>query len=69
MKHCIQPQTRKTSKVNWIGHILSRKCLLKHVIEGKIGIGIGRTGRQGRRRSIYWLTLRKQEDSGIWKRK
>jgi hypothetical protein len=23
-------------KANWIGHILSRNCLLKHVIEGKI---------------------------------
>jgi len=22
-------------KVNWIGHILLRNCLLKHVIEGK----------------------------------
>jgi hypothetical protein len=23
-------------KANWIGHILCRNCLLKHVIEGKI---------------------------------
>ena len=23
-------------KTNWIGHILRRNCLLKHVIEGKI---------------------------------
>ena len=23
-------------KANWIGHILHRNCLLKHVIEGKI---------------------------------
>jgi len=23
-------------KANWIGHILRRNCLLKHVIEGKI---------------------------------
>jgi hypothetical protein len=23
-------------KVNWIGHILRRNCLLKHVIEGKL---------------------------------
>jgi hypothetical protein len=26
----------KRGKGNWIGHILSRNCLLKHVIEGKI---------------------------------
>ena len=23
-------------KANWIGHILRRKCLLKHIIKGKI---------------------------------
>jgi hypothetical protein len=37
-------------KANWIGYILLRSCLLKHVIEEKIE---GRTevmGRQGRRR-------------------
>jgi hypothetical protein len=26
----------KRKKVNWIGHILRRNCLLKHVIEGKL---------------------------------
>jgi Na+-transporting NADH:ubiquinone oxidoreductase subunit NqrA len=34
--------TIKRGKVNWIGHILGRNCLLKHVIEGK-------TERRGRR--------------------
>jgi hypothetical protein len=29
--------TTKTGKANWIGYILRRKCLLKHVIEGKVG--------------------------------
>ena len=28
--------TIKWRKANWIGHILRRNCLLKHVIEGKI---------------------------------
>jgi hypothetical protein len=28
--------TIKRKKANWVGHILYRKCLLKHVIEGKI---------------------------------
>jgi hypothetical protein len=36
-------------KVNWIGHILHRHCLLKHVIEGNIGRRIDMTERQGRR--------------------
>jgi hypothetical protein len=33
-------------KANWIGHILRRNCLLKHVTEGKIKF----VGRRGRRR-------------------
>jgi hypothetical protein len=37
-------------KVNWIGHILCRNCLLQWVIEGKIKGGIEVTGRRGRRR-------------------
>jgi hypothetical protein len=37
-------------KVNWIGHILRRNCLLQQVIEGKITGGIEVTGRRGRRR-------------------
>jgi hypothetical protein len=36
-------------KVNWIGHISHRNCLLQQVIEGKIKGGIEATGRRGRR--------------------
>jgi len=48
-------------KVNWIGHILCRDCLLKHVIESKIE---GRTevmGRRGgrRKRLLYRLKGKK----------
>jgi hypothetical protein len=28
--------TIKRRKANWIGHILPRKCLIKHVTEGNI---------------------------------
>jgi hypothetical protein len=28
--------TTKRRKANWIGHILCRNCLLRHVIEGKL---------------------------------
>ena len=33
-------------KAAWIGHILSRNCLLQRVIEGKIKGGIEVTGRR-----------------------
>ena len=36
-------------KANWIGHILSRNCLLERVIEGKMKGWIEVTGRRGRR--------------------
>jgi hypothetical protein len=35
----------KRRKANWIGHILRRHCLLKHVIEGKLEVRIEMTGR------------------------
>ena len=41
----ILPEIRKR-KVNWIGHILRRNCLLQRVIEGKIKGGIEVTGRR-----------------------
>jgi hypothetical protein len=37
--------TIKRRKASWIGNILRRKCLLKHVTEGKTG----RKRRRGRR--------------------
>jgi replicative superfamily II helicase len=42
--------TIKRRKIDWIGHILCRNCLLKHVVEGKIEGRIEVTIRQGRRR-------------------
>jgi hypothetical protein len=36
-------------KVNWIGHIFRRNCLLQRVTEGKIQGGIEVTGKQARR--------------------
>jgi hypothetical protein len=42
--------TIKRRKANWIGHILRRNCLLKHVNEGKLEGRIEMTGRRGRRR-------------------
>jgi hypothetical protein len=42
--------TIKRRKANWIGHILHRNCLLKHVIEETLEGRIEMTGRRGRRR-------------------
>jgi hypothetical protein len=42
--------TIKRRVADWMGHILRRNCLIKHVIEGKIEGGIEVTGRQGGRR-------------------
>jgi hypothetical protein len=47
-------------KANWIGHILSRNCLLQRVIEGKIKVGIGVTGRRGRIRRKLLDDLRER---------
>jgi hypothetical protein len=54
-------QTIKRMKANWIGHILSRNCLLKHVTEGQIKGWIEVTGRRGK---SYWIILREREDTG-----
>jgi len=53
----------KRRKANWIGYILYRNCLLKHVIEGKTKGRIEITGRGGRRRKQLLNELRKREDT------
>jgi hypothetical protein len=64
----------KQREANWIGHILRRNCLLKHVSEGNEEGRIGEIGRGGRRRKQlldvlaqarhYWMFLCKREDAG-----
>jgi len=46
-RHNVHTVTRR--QANWIGHTLRKKCLLKHVINGKIK----ETGRRGRRRKQF----------------
>jgi hypothetical protein len=57
--------TIKRRKANWIGHILRRNCLLKHVIEGKIVGRVEVRGRPGRRRKQLLDVLK--ETRGYWK--
>jgi hypothetical protein len=59
--------TIKRRKANWIGHILRRNCLLKHVIEGKLEGGIEVMRRRGRRRKQLLVDLK--EKRRYWKLK
>jgi len=59
--------TMKRRKANWIGHILCRNCLLKHITEGKMGGMIEVRGRQGRR--CAQLVDDHKEKRGYWKLK
>jgi len=54
-------------KSNWIGHILCRYCLLKHVIEGKIEEMVEGTGRRGRIHEQLLDDIK--EKRGYWKMK
>ena len=66
----------KRRKVNWIGYILCRSCLLKYVIERKTEGEIEVTGRPGRRRKQlpddlkgttgYWKLKVKALDRTLW---
>jgi hypothetical protein len=69
--------TVKIRKANWIGHILPRNCLLKHVIEGKLEERIEMTGRRGRKRKqllddlkekrICWILKVEALDHTLWR--
>jgi hypothetical protein len=62
---------------NWLGHILRRNCLLKHVIEGKLEGRIKMTGRRGRKRKQllddlngnrrYWKFKKEALDRTVWR--
>jgi hypothetical protein len=59
--------TIKIRKANWIGHILRRNCLLKHVIEGKIG-GNDKSDGKTRKRTKQLLDDVREEKK-YWKLK
>jgi hypothetical protein len=67
--------TIKRWKANWIGHILRRNCLLKHVIEGKLEGRIEMMGRWGRRckqilddlNTEYWKLKEEALDCSQWR--
>jgi hypothetical protein len=65
--------TIRRRKANWIGHILHRNCLIKHIIEGKI---LGTTRRGRRRMQLlddiketrrYWKLKEEAQDRTLWR--
>jgi hypothetical protein len=69
--------TIKIRKANWIGRVLRRNCLLKHVIEGKLEGRIEMMRRRGRRRKqpvddlkenrTYWKLKEEALDRTLWR--
>jgi hypothetical protein len=69
--------TIKRRKANWIGHILRRNCLLKHVIERKLEGRVEMMGRRGIRRKQllddlkkkrrYWKLKEEALDCTLWR--
>jgi hypothetical protein len=66
--------TIKIRKANWIGHILRRNCLLKHVIEGKVQGVVGRRGRRCeqllddlKEKRGYWKLKEEALDRTLWR--
>ena len=56
-------------KANLIGHILRRNWLLQRVTEGKIRKGLKWQEDKEEDVGSYCMTLRKEEDTLIWRRK
>ena len=69
-------QTTKRRKANWVGSILRRNRLLKHVTEGKIEGRIEVTVRRRRRKQLpddlvekrgYWKLKEEAPDRTVWR--
>jgi hypothetical protein len=69
--------TKKRRKNNWVGNILSRKCVLDHAIEGNIERVIAGMGRQGgsckqllndlKETREYWKLKEEALDRTLWR--
>jgi len=56
--------TVKRRKANWIGHVLSRNCLLRRYWRKDRRKGIGEREEKEEDVSCYCLNVRKREDTG-----
>jgi hypothetical protein len=76
-RNTLHTRTIKRRKTSWIGHILRRNCLLKHVIEEKSEGRREMMGRRGTRRKQllddlkekrrYWKLKEKSLDRSLWR--
>jgi hypothetical protein len=73
-RNIVHTINRRTA--NWIGLILRRNCLLKHVIEGKLEGRIEMTGGRGRYKQLlddlkekkrYWKLEEEALDRTLWR--
>jgi len=55
----------RRKKANWIGHILRKNCLLKHVIGGRRERKIGRR-RKSQGKGRYWKLKDELLDLTLW---
>jgi len=68
-RNILHTSTVYRREANWIGHILRRDCLLKHVIEGKVEGRIEVTVRRGRRRRQLVENFKRRKATVYLKRK
>jgi hypothetical protein len=64
-RNILETTKRRKANCTWVGHILRRNCLLKHVVEGKIEGRIEVVERRGRRTTQLLDDLK--EKKGYWK--
>jgi hypothetical protein len=57
----------KIGKAKWIGYTLRRNCLLRHIIDGKVGERIQVIGRRGGRRKLLLDDLKEKRGYCILK--
>jgi hypothetical protein len=51
--------TKKRREANWVGHILCRNWIIRHVTERNIEGRLAVTGQRGKGLRSYWMTLKK----------
>jgi hypothetical protein len=69
--------TLNSRRVNWIGQVLSRNCIAKHVSDVKIEVNTSRMKRREKKRKhmlddfkekkVYWILKEEALDRTLWR--